>query len=121
MRLILPLFISAALPAGAALAQDIYESLPLVCQGTAPKWDMVVTEDDTVFDHLIASSDMDIALVTTAQDADWPAALTLIGRGDSAILIVEPAACDTGELSARVLTQRGETPLLLTGCCSIQN
>ncbi|AKS45961.1 hypothetical protein SAMN05444287_1066 [Octadecabacter temperatus] len=89
---------------------------PLTCGGVEPEWSMSLDGSQGEFEYHGASN-MTIMLDTPAEGADWPRAFTLIGRGDSAILIVEPNACETGPYTARVLTQRGETPVLLTGCC----
>lgn len=86
------------------------------CSGISPDWSLSLSGDEAEFSFQ-RDSDLNVQLITTPLNADWPRAITMIGRGDSAILIVEPARCDTGDMSARVLTQRGETPILLVGCC----
>lgn len=91
---------------------------PLSCTGQSPDWSLMVTERGAEFD-LVRQSAMDVVLDTQAQGAEWPRALTLVGRGDSAIVLLEHTACETGNLTTRILTQRGETPILLTGCCSV--
>lgn len=88
------------------------------CTGQSPDWTLDIAHDGAVF-NLARESELTIALDTPALDAEWPRALTLIGRGDSAIVILENRACESGDLTARILTQRGETPLLLTGCCQM--
>ena len=90
---------------------------PLSCFGETPDWSLEITQDNAAFDFR-RTSDLTLALTTKAQGVEWPRALTFVGRGDSAIVILEDLACDGNELTARVLTQRGETPLLLTGCCT---
>lgn len=92
----------------------------IFCAGSDPDWTLEATETGATFTFQRAS-DMTEMLVTIAEGADWPRALTYVGRGDSAILMLENTACasdtTTGPLTARVLTQRGQTPILLTGCC----
>lgn len=114
MRLILPALMSLALPAVAQDIQDLSEILPLICDGAEPAWSMTITEDGSLFDYG-RTSDLDIAWETQAEGAQWPRALTLIGRGDTAIVILEAPTDDSYPI--RILTQRGETPLLLTGTC----
>lgn len=97
-------------------AQEI--SYPLACTGSDPDWSLILDAAQGEFDFQRLSN-LDVVLDTTAQGADWPRAITLIGRGDSAIVILENTVCEIGNLSARILTQRGETPIFLTGCCQI--
>lgn len=105
-----------ALLAAPMQAQAVTDDL--MCSGT--DWQLEITGDAAEFTYR-RTSDLNLMLDTPAQTGDWPRALTFIGRGDSAIVILEAAdACrygDTGQISAQVLTQRGETPILLTGCC----
>jgi len=115
MRFILS---ALALLAAPAVAQDA--PLPLICTGSTPSWTMQVTQDSTEFSYLY-DADLNLALETRAEGDEWPRAYTFVGRGTSAILLIEPATCPSGLLSARVFTQRGETPILLTGCCSVFN
>ncbi|MCF2903928.1 hypothetical protein L0666_02925 [Octadecabacter sp. CECT 8868] len=95
-------------------AQEL--TYPLICSGSDPTWTLEVAGETATLDFQ-RSSEMDVMLVTPAEGRDWPVALTLIGRGDSAILIVDQGLCNGYDHGARVLTQRGETPLLLVGCC----
>ncbi|MEM1233247.1 MAG: hypothetical protein AAGH70_03900 [Pseudomonadota bacterium] len=60
---------------------------------------------------------MDVPHTARAGGADWPRALTLIGDRDTGILILHDRACEGGSHEAQMLTQRGQTPILLTGCC----
>lgn len=98
------------------------QDLALACNGIAPVWDLALDGDTATFEFG-RSSDMTLALQTTPQDAQWPKALTLIGRGDSAIILLTPGGCSYpadeqyGTIAAEVLTQRGQTPVLLLGCC----
>ena len=93
-------------------------SYPMSCAGADPSWSLVLDDGKAEFDFR-RQSEMDIMLDTPAQGSEWPRALTLIGRGDSAILILENRACENRNITARILTQRGETPILLTGCCEM--
>lgn len=93
MRLIFPILMMSALP---AVAQDTSVPLPFECAGENPDWWMTITEDGTVFEALgAAQTDLDIAWETLAEGADWPRVLTLIGRGTSAIVIIEAPAEDS--------------------------
>ncbi len=114
MRVVLSSFIMAILT-GPVFGQSLTSSL--VCSGQDPAWSLTLDQGEGQFE-LTRTSELTLALETLAQGAQWPRALTLVGRGDSAIVILENSACSDGNLTARVLTQRGETPLLLTGCCT---
>lgn len=104
------LFLICATP---AVAQDAPDAS---CSGTDPDWTLEIDQNTAVLDYLRVS-DLTLAMTTTpAGSADWPQAYTFIGRGDSAIVISE--ARDQNNLSTvRVLTQRGEVPILLVGTC----
>lgn len=102
------------LSATLASAQSVSSSFS--CRGSDPDWSLSIDAEAATFDFLRTSA-MTVALETQPQNADWPRAVTLIGRGDSAIVILENQTCETGNITARVLTQRGETPVFLTGCC----
>ena len=59
------------------------------CNGVLPGWSLRVTDGQSVLttDREIA---MDVMDETRAEgDRDWPRALTLVGRNDTAILLVE--------------------------------
>lgn len=94
------------------------QDLDFQCHGSAPDWDLVTTPEGATFDFQFPL-DLTLALSTLATGAEWPRAYTFIGRGGSAIVIVEQQMCGDQSYAARVLTQRGETPLLLTGCCTV--
>jgi hypothetical protein len=55
----------------------------------------------------------------TAQNATDTRALTLVGPRDSVILVTTTAQCDGNPLQATLLTQRGQTPIVLKGCCAV--
>lgn len=100
--------------ATSAVAQT---AAPAVCSGTNPDWTLDIRPDGATLDF-VRVSELTLALSTTPADgSDWPQAYTFIGRGDSAIVIREAPQNDGGG-DARVLTQRGETPLLLVGTCT---
>ncbi|MBU2993330.1 hypothetical protein Q4555_00945 [Octadecabacter sp. 1_MG-2023] len=114
MRVLSILVCAIALPAA---AQDL--PTPMICAGPDDEWSLKIDQDTAEFSYLFTSN-MDIPLQTRPRDAQWPVALTLIGRGDSAIAIITPEQCD-GSFGITVLTQRGETPLMLVGCCQDQS
>ncbi len=103
-----------AVSAAPLSAQEL--TFPLSCSGSDPAWSLEVTGETATLDFQRVS-ELDVMLVTPAEGRSWPVALTLIGRGDSAIVIVDKGLCNGYDHGARVLTQRGETPLLLLGCC----
>ncbi|MEY1555399.1 hypothetical protein AB3Y40_07155 [Yoonia sp. R2331] len=97
--------ILACLPHGAAA---------LTCQGEDPAWSLTLGDHSATFTFLDRASDMTIPQMSTPDGQDWPRAMTLIAPRDSAIVILE-APADPQPI--RILTQRGETPILLVGTC----
>ncbi|MDJ0629071.1 MAG: hypothetical protein QNJ44_12505 [Rhodobacter sp.] len=87
------------------------------CQGTAPAWTLTLDTPQARFEFP-APTDMDVMNDIAAEGADWPRALTLIGERDTAIVLLEQEACGGAPFRAHILTQRGQTPILLTGCCT---
>ena len=85
------------------------------CSGT-PGWTL---DFDTVQARFAfpATAEMEVRLVTPAEGADWPRAFTLIGARDTAIALLERERCGEAPYRVHVMTQRGQTPILLTGCC----
>lgn len=90
---------------------------PLSCSGSNPAWSLDIGTDTATFDFQ-RQSDMTIPHQTAAEGRDWPRAMTLISRNDTAIVIIDAERCGEADYTAQVLTQRGETPILLTGCCA---
>ncbi len=90
------------------------------CAGTDPGWRLRFDATQAEF-SFPATTQMDVMQQNQAEGRDWPRALTLVGDRDTAIVIVEPLACGSdGEqhpYRVLVLTQRGQTPILLAGCC----
>ena len=91
------------------------EPLALSCRGVAPDWTLELTEDAATFFYFDRTTDMTIPQQSQPDGVSWPRAMTLIGPRDSAIVILE-APTDQGQ-PARVLTQRGQTPVFLIGTC----
>ena len=100
------LFISAT----AVLADD----LSLACAGKDWSLDLAGDRGTLMFPEAV---EMDLMLTTPAHGLDWPKALTLVGARDTAIVILDEVSCGNGTHEAQVLTQRGQTPYFLTGCC----
>ncbi len=88
----------------------------LLCRGDVPEWRLEVIGEQAQF-IFPARTEMTVRAETRAERADWPRALTLIGDRDTGILIVHQRDCGTAPYEAQMLTQRGQTPILLTGCC----
>ena len=93
------------------MAQD------LTCSGQNPAWHLATSETVAtfVFDRM---TDMEIMQDDVALNAPHTRAMTLVGPRDSGILITTSAACNDMKLQATYLTQRGQTPLVLSGCCT---
>ena len=94
----------------------------MTCFGSEPNWSATLSADGASFAY-IGSSPMDVPQMSRAEGREWPLALTLISPDyrSTAILIVDARACDGGTHAAEVLTQRNETPVLLVGCCTLQD
>lgn len=94
----------------------------LSCSGDNPHWSLTVSGESGVFE-LTQPVTMDIPLVTKAERRDWPRAYSLIGDRDTVIAVVDRDACvlrgQDFDLSADILTQRGSTAIVLTGCCAV--
>ncbi|MBT0956789.1 hypothetical protein IV417_05290 [Alphaproteobacteria bacterium KMM 3653] len=111
------LFIPLALPAA---AQEAFGDM--LCSGAG--WRLEITGDAARFAFL-SDSAMTIPLTTyaegTVEGIGYPRALTLIGETDTAIALLHRRACPEPQgdapIEAQVLTQRLQTPVLLTGCC----
>ena len=88
--------------------------LELTCRGEG--WDLDISGG---FARLAfpQPTEMELVLDTPAEGKEWPRALTLLGDRDTAVLIVDRRMCETSEYSAELLTQRGQTPIFITGCC----
>ena len=103
-----------ALPASADEAER-YQ-----CAGENPNWDLTLSGSEARFAYDHRDTNFDVPLTTTAENRNWPRAYTLIAEADTAIVLLEQAICSDGDTHrAHVLTQRGQTPILLTGCCRV--
>ena len=95
---------------------------PLACEGYEPDWFLTLAGPVAQLRYL-RKTDFDIPQSTTAEGRDWPRAYTLIAEFDTAIVVINETACILGDqtwpITAHVLTQRGQTPILLTGCCTV--
>lgn len=91
---------------------DVY-----TCAGTDPDWLLTLNETDGQFDFDNRMGRFDVMLQTLAEGRAWPQAFTLISSADTAIVLIDQRACGTDEYAAEILTQRGTTAVLLTGCC----
>ncbi len=107
------LFVCLALLPQAALAD-----LPqLSCADHDGSWQLELSQVDATFAYLDRNSDMQVMQQSIADGQDWPIAMTVVGPRDSGIVIVEAPQDDT--YPVRILTQRGETPILLAGFCQV--
>jgi len=90
----------------------------LTCSGQDPAWVLTTTETGAifVFDRM---TEMAVMQDDTAVNADHTRAMTLVGARDSGILVVTTAACNNLELQGTYLTQRAESPIILSGCCTV--
>ena len=89
----------------------------LDCAGSNPEWQLTIAGEQAEFAFADRASKLDIPQRSTAEGANWPVAMTIVGPRDSAIVLLDQKACGTEDIAAHVMTQRGQTPILLTGCC----
>ena len=107
--------------AALACASPLYATDSWQCIGDAPDWRL---DFDTAQARFVfpAPTEMEVVQHSAAEGRDWPRAFTLIGARDTAIVVLEDQTCTTSggpqPLQIHVLTQRGQTPILLTGCCA---
>jgi len=95
----------SALPC-AAVAYD--------CEGFDPDWSL--TFDDVQAQFVFpAPTELEVLHQAIAEGRDWPQAFTLIGRRDTAIVVLQEP--QNGDYAVQVLTQRAEQPILLHGSC----
>ncbi|MEM1386976.1 MAG: hypothetical protein AAF626_13045 [Pseudomonadota bacterium] len=90
------------------------------CEGDTPSWRLDLTGDNATL-QMIERLDLKLTQSTTAEGRDWPRAFTLESKRDTTIALIELGRCRTsrgvGPLRAHVMTQSGDAPILLTGCC----
>lgn len=114
--------LALCLAATSVFGQDAHYS----CRGIGPQWSAQIAGETARFSY-IGHAEMDIPQFSRAEGRLWPVAMTLVSTDYSrtAILMIHERACNLGEdiiydYEAQVLTQRHETPVLLTGCCRAQ-
>ncbi|MEM9583148.1 MAG: hypothetical protein AAGA08_08535 [Pseudomonadota bacterium] len=95
---------------------------PLSCEGHAPDWTLSLDHDEAQF-IFGKTIEMTIPQRTQVRGAEFPKALTLIAQRDTAIVILHQRQCDTEVVTAypyevNILTQKGEEPVILRGCCT---
>lgn len=90
----------------------------MVCSGQNPEWVLKIEDETALLDHLITTR-MNLMLSTVAEGQVTPLALTFVGDRDTAIVVIHDRTCGTAPYETQVLTQRGQTPILLTGCCEV--
>ena len=90
------------------------------CRGVDPSWTLEIRDAGAIFDFGRRFA-FEIPLVSTPENRDFPKVYTMIVAFETAIVILDHDACalpgQDFPMSADILTQRGETPIVLTGCC----
>ena len=104
----------------ACCASATFAGEPILCQGSNPDWKLGLSEKTADFTYK-NQDHMDVPQSATALSRDWPRAFTLIGRANTAIVLLDRDDCVLDgtpyPISADILTQDGTLPVLLTGCC----
>lgn len=90
-----------------------------ICQGHAPDWSLTINGNEGIFDFE-RKNIFQIPDTAVAEGRDWPQAKPLIGDFDTAVVVLDQATCETGAYTVDILTQRGQSPILLTGCCELR-
>jgi hypothetical protein len=113
-------YVAAVLFAAPAFAQDLP---PLTCEGNSPDWTLTLAGPDAQFAYVDAN-DMQVVSSATPENADWPNVSVLLANRQTAIVAITPRLCSSSFVTdfpfdALVMTQKGETPVVLTGCCTI--
>lgn len=95
------------------------------CTGNTSGWELQINGDAASF-SISPEEEFVIPQISTTDDGAWPRAYTLIGGRDTAILVLHERMCSNdrvtnGPYEATVLTQQGETPVILSGCCIAQS
>ncbi|MFY0691104.1 MAG: hypothetical protein JXR14_04185 [Paracoccaceae bacterium] len=106
---------------GAAGHGQTRTELSLACDGADPDWSLTLHGAQAELNYGGASV-LDIPQQSSAEGRDWPKVLTLVGQQDTAIVVLHPRRCDNAlvtayPIEATVLTQRGQSPVVLSGCC----
>ncbi|MEO0486634.1 MAG: hypothetical protein AAF092_12040 [Pseudomonadota bacterium] len=103
------------------LALPVSAQVTATCTGLGADagWRLELLDTQAEF-FFPAATRMDIPHTAFAEGAEWPRALSLIGDRDTAIVILHDRACPGGTHEAQVLTQRGQSPILLHGCCAVR-
>ncbi|SHJ24856.1 hypothetical protein SAMN05444000_106128 [Shimia gijangensis] len=106
-----------------AVSNSAFAAPPLTCEGYEPDWFLTLTETQAQI-RFGRKTDFEIPQSNIAEGQEnWPRAYTLIADFDTAIVLVNEVSCALAgrewPITAHVLTQRGQTPILLTGCCTV--
>lgn len=88
------------------------------CSGTDPQWTISLNESVAEF-SFERTTEFTIPDTAIALGREWPRAMPLISDFDTAVVVLDQGICGDSNLRAHVLTQRGQTPILLTGCCEV--
>ena len=94
---------------------------PMDCSGTGPDWTLTLDTPVATFSDRTGDALLDVIRSHAAEGRDWPVALTLIGPSHGGVLIIDPLPEPAGTYSALILTQHGDTPILLAGTCTAKD
>lgn len=86
----------------------------LTCKNDSPIWTLRLLGDTAQFLFAEKTIDFEVADTQIAQPGPWPIALTLLARGDTAIVILRP---NENGFGIDILTQNRQLPILLSGSC----
>lgn len=106
--------------AGSAGAQSVGH---FECAGLFPDWSLTLEGDAGRLNFDGVSVDVEIPQFSRAEARDTPVAATLLNEEAfvTGIILLDHAECVSGgqlhPMRGHLLTQRGNLPILLTGCC----
>lgn len=108
---------------GATVGTSTMAEPPLACEGYDPDWYLTLAGPDAQFTYGGRKLDVEVPQSSIAEGHDWPRAYTLLANSDTAIVVINQTSCTSGNrqwpVTAHILTQRGQSPILLTGCCTV--
>lgn len=115
-------FLSALVFAGSVQAAAAQDLPPLACEGREGNWTLTIAGPAAQL-TLGDVFELQVAQETRPENSPWPIVQTLVGNRQTAISLVTERLCSSRFVTSypfeiTLLTQRGETPLVLTGCCT---
>ena len=104
----------------ALLCSGVPSQAQTLCEGFAPDW-RLEGPDDALTLTWLGETTFSLRHSAHAEDGSPVTAMTLLADRDTALLITRAQSCRVRSanwpIAATLLTQRQQTPVVLTGCC----